>query len=390
MSSKNLPLISKKQLAAHNTEKSCWVSLYSRKVYDITNFLDEHPGGSEVVLEHAGKDITKILADPVSHVHSESAYEMLDDGMMIGYLATSAEETHLLSKHKGMKVVPEDTSAERFEFEPTDGSGMRTVDLTEFGEIPEDLLHLKTDAKADYKRYKFLDLDKPLLPQVLRAHWTKEFYLDQIHRPRHYGKGSAQLFGNFLEPISLTPWWVIPLLWLPIDLYLFYQGMTHANVFIAFPLWMVGLFAWTLIEYCLHRFLFHIDSYLPDNQYAFTIHFLMHGVHHFLPMDRMRLVMPPAMFIVLCTPFYELVFHVFPYYYACAAFAGGFLGYILYDMTHYALHHAKLPKMFNTIKTSHLQHHYKNYKLAFGVTSVFWDWVFGTMIKPEDTYQKRV
>ncbi|KAF6010881.1 hypothetical protein HII13_002994 [Brettanomyces bruxellensis] len=390
MAGRNLPLISKKELSAHATEKSCWVSLYNRKVYDITSFLDEHPGGPEVILEHAGKDITKALADPDSHVHSESAYEMLDDGMQVGYLATAEEESELLARHKGMHVSPEDTSAERYDSVPIDSTGMKTVDLTDFGEIPDDLVHLKTDAEQDFKKYKFLDLDKPLLMQVLRAHWTKAFYLDQIHRPRHYGKGSAQIFGNFLEPISLTPWWIIPTLWLPVNFYIFYQGVTHLSPIVSIPLWLLGLFVWTLIEYCMHRFLFHLDTYLPDNQYAFTLHFLMHGVHHFLPMDRMRLVMPPALFVVLCTPFYKLVFAVFPYYVACCAFAGGFLGYILYDMTHYALHHAKLPKCFKTIKTSHLEHHYKNYKLAFGVTSTFWDWVFGTLIKPEDVYQKTV
>ncbi|QPG76951.1 hypothetical protein FOA43_004345 [Brettanomyces nanus] len=376
----NLPLISKSELASHNTAESCWVSLYNRKVFDISQFLDEHPGGPEIVMEHAGKDITKVLSDSDTHVHSESAYEMLDDGMQIGYLATDEEEKELLKKHKGMEVTMDGAPAD----------DMKTVDLTEFGEIPEDLFHLKTDPTADYKKYKFLDLDKPLIMQVLTAHWTKDFYLDQIHRPRHYGKGSAQLFGNFLEPISLTPWWVIPILWLPVNMYIFYQGFTHLSPFVSIPIWLVGLLAWTLIEYCMHRFLFHIDRLLPENQIAFTVHFLMHGVHHFLPMDRMRLVMPPALFVVLATPFYKIVFAVFPYYVACSAFAGGSLGYILYDMTHYALHHAKLPAIFKTIKASHLEHHYKNYQLAFGVTTTFWDKVFGTLMKPEATYQKRV
>ncbi|VEU19414.1 DEKNAAC100535 [Brettanomyces naardenensis] len=389
MGSGKFPLISKKQLASHNTVDSAWVSLYNRKIYDITEFLDEHPGGPEIIMEHAGKDITKILADPDSHVHSESAYEMLDDGMLIGYLATDEEERELLSKHEGMEVTFDALDAERYDRIPAGADGMRTVDLTDFGEIPDDLLHLKTDASADYKKYKFLDLDKPLIRQVLFAHWTKEFYLDQIHRPRHYGKGSAQLFGNFLEPLSLTPWWVIPILWLPPNMYIFYLGYTHLNPFVFFSMWTIGLFAWTLIEYCLHRFLFHLDTYLPSNQLAFTIHFLMHGVHHYLPMDGMRLVMPPALFLLLATPIYKLVFAIFPYYIACAAFAGGHLGYIIYDLTHYAIHHAKLPAIYSNIKTSHLEHHYKNYKLAFGVTSTFWDRVFGTLCKPKDVYQKR-
>ena len=54
---------------------------------------------------------------------------------------------------------------------------------------------------------------------------------------------------------------------------------------------------------------------------------------------------------------------------ACSGFAGGTLGYIMYDITHYVLHHTKLPKYFQTVKRLHLEHHYKNYELGFGVTS---------------------
>ncbi|ODQ49521.1 hypothetical protein PICMEDRAFT_57539 [Pichia membranifaciens NRRL Y-2026] len=375
-----LPLLSRKAIEAHNTETSCWVTLYHRKVYDISGFLEEHPAGPEVIMEYAGKDVTEILADPESHVHSESAYEMLDDGMLVGYLATEEEERELLAKHADMEVVPDVGVGE---------DGMRIADLTEFGDIPDDLLHVKTDHSEDYKKHKFLDLDKPLIMQVLRSNWTREFYIDQIHRPRHYGKGSAQLFGNFLEPLSLTPWWVVPSVWLPVDFYILYVAATHLSPIVTLTFWAIGLFVWTLIEYCMHRFLFHLDDNLPDNSVAFTFHFLMHGVHHYLPMDKMRLVMPPTLFCVLAFPFYKVIFGIFPFYIACAGWAGGFLGYIMYDVTHYFLHHVKLPAYIQKLKKYHLEHHYKNYRLGFGVTSMFWDRVFHTYLNPDDVYEKQ-
>ncbi|RMD43781.1 hypothetical protein DV735_g1388, partial [Chaetothyriales sp. CBS 134920] len=46
------------------------------------------------------------------------------------------------------------------------------------------------------------------------------------------------------------------------------------------------------------RFLFHLDKFLPDHPYALTLHFVLHGIHHYLPMDRYRLVMPPALFLI--------------------------------------------------------------------------------------------
>lgn len=375
--SKSLPLFTSKQVEKHTSEQDCWVTLYNRKVYNVTEFLEEHPAGSEVILEYAGKDITEILADAVSHTHSEAAYEMMDE-MLIGFLATPEEEEELLKKHADIELKLE-----------TDADGLKVADLTEFGEIPEDLLHLKTDHKEDLKKHNFLDLDKPLIMQVLRGNWTRDFYIDQIHRPRHYGKGSALLFGNFLEPLSVTPWWVVPTIWLPVNFYVFYLGARNLHPVMTLSFWLLGLFVWTLIEYCMHRFLFHLDDNLPEHNVAFALHFLLHGVHHYLPMDRLRLVMPPTLFCVLCYPFYKLVFALLPYDIACVGFAGGFLGYIIYDVTHYMLHHAKLPKFYQDLKTYHLEHHYKNYQLGFGVSNNFWDKVFGTYLYPEDVLQKK-
>lgn len=374
----SLPLFAQSTVAEHSSASSCWVTLYNRKVYDVTAFLEEHPAGADIILEYAGKDITKILADEESHVHSESAYEMLDDDMLVGYLATPEEEKKLLAKHKDMRVKPE-----------YDADGLRVADLTEFGEIPEDLLHLKTDHSEDYKKHKFLDLEKPLIMQVLFSNWTREFYIDQIHRPRHYGKGSAKLFGNFLEPLSLTAWWVVPMVWLPVDFYVLYMAATNLPPLVTAIFWTIGFLAWSLIEYCMHRFIFHYDDRLPESNIAFAIHFLLHGVHHYLPMDRMRLVMPPTLMVVIAFPIYKIVFGILPFYIACAGWAGGFLGYIMYDLTHYALHHSQLPAYLMKLKKYHLEHHYKNYKLGYGVTSMFWDRVFGTYLYDDAVLQKK-
>lgn len=362
-------------VAAHNSKDDCWVTLYQRKVYNVTDFLDEHPAGGDLILPYAGKDITAIMADSASHDHSESAYEMLDDSMLIGYLATPEEESLLLDNRNNTPVEVK--------------LNEEVVDLSEFHDhLPsERMLWVQTDYEADAKKHGFLDLKKPLLMQVLNGGWSKRVYLDQVHRPRHYGKESAPLFGNFLEPLSLTPWWVVPLVWLPVNFFIFMVGFRNQHPMTALSFWAIGLFVWTIVEYCLHRFIFHLDEYLPDNRFALFTHFLLHGVHHYLPMDRYRLVMPPTLFIALAYPFYKLVFAILPFYAACSGFAGGTLGYIMYDLTHYFLHHSKLPKFMQDLKTYHLEHHYKNYELGFGVTSRFWDVVFNTEIT--STYQKK-
>lgn len=60
-------------------------------------------------------------------------------------------------------------------------------------------------------------------------------------------------------------------------------------------------------------------------------------------MDKLRLVMPPALLSALATPFWKLAHLLFfwNWHAATAAYCGGFFGYICYDVTHYFLHHRK-------------------------------------------------
>ncbi|KAI8809184.1 cytochrome b5 [Cladochytrium replicatum] len=60
-------------VAAHNKRKDTWMVI-DGKVYDITKFLDEHPGGEEVLLEQAGIDATEAF-DEIGH--SDDAKELL-------------------------------------------------------------------------------------------------------------------------------------------------------------------------------------------------------------------------------------------------------------------------------------------------------------------------
>ncbi|KAK9480545.1 hypothetical protein V1514DRAFT_173916 [Lipomyces japonicus] len=350
-----LPLITTAELSANATKKSCYVTLNNRKVYDVTRFINEHPGGSDLILDFAGRDITDIMGDLISHEHSDSAYEILDD-YLIGILATPAEEEKLL----------------------TPGLNKDAYILT--GVASEEDMSIKTDYDQDYKSHQFLDLNKPLFLQVLLGGFDRQFYLQQVHRPRHYGNGSAPLFGNFLEPLSKTPWFIVPLVWLPCIAYGCYLALQGLPAYKFALLFGLGLFLWTLVEYILHRMLFHLDDHLPNHSIAFSLHFILHGIHHYLPMDKLRLVMPPTLFVALATPFYKLAHALFPYYAALAVYSGGILGYVMYDVTHYLLHHAVLPPYFRDLKSYHMDHHYKNYELGFGVTSKFWDVVFGTQL----------
>lgn len=69
------------EVAKHNNDKDCWI-IFESKVYDLTTFLDDHPGGGSKLLEVAGRDGT---ADFDKVMHSDSAKRSREK-YFIGYL----------------------------------------------------------------------------------------------------------------------------------------------------------------------------------------------------------------------------------------------------------------------------------------------------------------
>ncbi|PTD12120.1 hypothetical protein HYE67_009975 [Fusarium culmorum] len=64
-----------KEVAAHNTRGDCW-TIIKGQVYDVTKYMEDHPGGADVLIESAGKDST-IEFDSAGH--SEDAFEIMEE-----------------------------------------------------------------------------------------------------------------------------------------------------------------------------------------------------------------------------------------------------------------------------------------------------------------------
>ncbi|KAI1904186.1 hypothetical protein AGOR_G00003090 [Albula goreensis] len=73
VSESNAKYYTLEEIKQHNMSKDTWLIIHD-KVYDITSFLEEHPGGEEVLLEQAGADATESFEDVG---HSTDAREML-------------------------------------------------------------------------------------------------------------------------------------------------------------------------------------------------------------------------------------------------------------------------------------------------------------------------
>ena len=282
--------------------------------------MQDHPGGDDLILNHAGKDITSLMVDPTEHVHSTASYDLMREYQVgvVGAEEAIVNKDFVMTDH----------------FAPAD-----------------------TAISDDYSRNQFLDLDKPLLIQIWNSNFSKSFYLQQVHQPRHLSY-SAKLFSQpYLEMFTLTPWWVVPLIWLPITFAMIYKSFfgqlaagTSTGIAAATTLtcFLAGNVLWTILEYSFHRFLFHVDGLLPDTPFFLMLHFLLHGIHHYLPvrhrslslfrsnpdlfssrqMDRLRLVMPPLLFVLLSAPFLKLAHTIFPTHIAYGVIAGAYFFYV--------------------------------------------------------------
>jgi dihydroceramide fatty acyl 2-hydroxylase len=190
---------------------------------------------------------------------------------------------------------------------------------------------------------------------------------------------SPPLFkSRFLDFFSRIHPAVPALIYVPVIVALVWLGVDRgAGAVESVLLVLAGLFLWTLTEYWLHRKLFHWE---PDHPIGSRMHFIIHGVHHDHPNDKMRLVMPPGASIPLALLFFGAFWLVFGSPTAYPIFAGFLVGYLTYDYMHYYLHHF-VPKsaLGKRLREQHMRHHFQDHRYGYGVSSPLWDVVFGTL-----------
>jgi len=209
-----------------------------------------------------------------------------------------------------------------------------------------------------------------------------------MNHPISHDKEPIRLFkSDFLEFFTHIHPIVVVIIWLPVAVWFLYRPVTlipatggsWLNIPVGF---LAGLFVWTFAEYTMHRFVFHFHPRTPLQE---RISFLFHGVHHAQPQCKTRLVMPPAVSIPFGLFIYGLSYLVWALLLNAAQFLDPFMsgmaiGYLGYDLTHYATHHFPMRAgVLKYLKRHHLKHHYKTPSMRFGVSSSVWDRVFGTL-----------
>lgn len=140
---------------------------------------------------------------------------------------------------------------------------------------------------------------------------------------------------------------------------------------------LLGMLIWTLFEYALHRFVFHLKLTSALGRWVI---FLTHGNHHAVPDDRHRNMMPPLVSVTISAAIWAVFWMLFGPS-GSVLYLGFGIGYVLYDITHYACHQLPMRSpLMRRLRRHHIRHHHAKREGNFAITAIFWDRLFGTSI----------
>ena len=194
-------------------------------------------------------------------------------------------------------------------------------------------------------------------------------------------KGTQKLFQNpVLEKLTRTHIAVPLTIFAVFSLALLAWSVTHTSLSTGttIGLFLLGMIAFSWVEYVVHRFVFHMKTYTAART---KMQYILHGVHHEYPKDKDRLAMPPLLSVTITT-ILLLLFRLVMGDFAFAFLPGFLVGYAAYLGVHYMVHAFAPPKnIFKFLWINHGTHHYKNGEMIYGVSSPLWDYIYGTMKK---------
>lgn len=190
------------------------------------------------------------------------------------------------------------------------------------------------------------------------------------------GQGSLYRSRALDVIFTLAPPWLPYVVMGPLAIAALVRGLGTQSATHAFALFTLGVLTWSLVEYAMHRFLFHARA---DGEAARVVLLLVHGHHHVWPDDRRRIAATPIQFGSLALLLYGVFTLAFPRAEALTAFGGAMLAYLAYEAAHYYAHHGRASSgLLGALRHHHMQHHHQDPRARWGIGSPLWDAVFGT------------
>lgn len=141
-------------------------------------------------------------------------------------------------------------------------------------------------------------------------------------------------------------------------------------------LFALGVLGWTLVEYLMHRFLFHPPARSPLVR---VIAFIIHGHHHVTPRERSRLAATPVQIASLSLLMGGLWHLALGPERLPILMAGTLSGYLAYEAIHHLAHQEQPTSRLLLALVRHHRRHHERGDTRWGISSPLWDWVFRTL-----------
>ncbi len=179
----------------------------------------------------------------------------------------------------------------------------------------------------------------------------------------------SDFFEFFSKVHPATPF----IFWIPVATsvlgYALYAQVT--TPFESIPLLALGFLTWQLLEYWIHKKVFHT---WPGPT--------AHGFHHRYPDDDTRLVMPLTVSIGLASLIGAGLYFIHRPDLTVPWWVGLVFGYLWYDFLHWSTHHREpLTNWGKKLRAHHLAHHFGDAEKNFGISHMWMDRVLGSLMK---------
>lgn len=180
--------------------------------------------------------------------------------------------------------------------------------------------------------------------------------------------------------VRFRSFWIFPLVGFFL-LYLTSRGEPNSRLNDLFWLIPIGIFSWTLLEYGLHRFVFHVLMPLRNPRLREIVN-ASHLAHHASPRDPNKVLVRPLYGLAVSAILYTLLVAAFGNMSSAAGvMVGIWVGFLYYETVHYRVHFSlSVSGFIARQRRAHFYHHFTNNKRCFGVTSPLWDHVFRTAL----------
>ncbi len=212
---------------------------------------------------------------------------------------------------------------------------------------------------------------------------NRKLFISPQKMPKEVYEKEVLGFGQLQNPH--VPFYI----YTPVVIVLFYLCFFKLEIhFIFFLKYFIGaMIFWTLLEYTMHRYLFHFEA---KSGFGKKFIYSIHAGHHDYPNDDRFMLVGPIYSISAFILFY-LVFYLVLGSPGVHAFMLTITAYyMVYDWIHYAVHHYNYKNpLFQKFKQHHMNHHYLDNEKNFGFTTTIWDVLMNTQIDSSSKSYKK-